>query len=114
VLGLAQQLRQPMIVLRPYDQVDGRLTANYLSPLRLGDAAGDDDHRLEAFGLTLLLDFARLAEFGKDLFRGPFADMAGVQDDKIGVLDLGRRPVALGCSDIAHALRIIDIHLTAE
>ena len=39
--------------------------------------------------------------------------MAGVEDDEIGVFDGLRFGEPFGCQNIGHALRVIDIHLTA-
>ena len=109
-----QELRQAMIALGPDDDIDRRLAAQDLRPLRLGDAAGDDQHRPAARPAAFLLELTQLAEFGKDLFRRAFADMAGVENDELGVLDEGRLPVSRLGGEIAHALGVVDVHLASE
>src|ERR1700722_17755184 len=111
---LAQKPRQAMIALWADDDIDRRLAAQDLRPLRLGDTAGDDQHRRPAHLAALFLEFAQLAELGKDFLRRAFADMASVENDEVGVLD----PRGLGISrlagEVAHPLGIIDVHLASE
>ena len=98
---LAQQLRQAMIVLRPDDEIDRRLAAQDLRAFGLRDAAGHDQRRLAPRARAIVLQFANLAEFGIDLLGGALADMAGVEDDEIGVLDIRRLLVALSAATSA-------------
>ena len=111
---LAQELRQAMIALRADDDVDGRLAAQDFRPLGLGDAAGDDQHRPSALTGPFFLQLAQLAELGIDFLRRPFADVAGVENDEIGVLDPERLAVSGLDGEVAHALGIIDVHLASE
>ena len=111
---LAQELRQAMIALGPDDDIDRGLPAQDLRPLRLGDAAGDDQHRPAARPAAFLLELTQLAELGIDLVRRAFANMAGVENDELGVLDEGRLPVSRLCGEIAHALGVVDVHLASE
>jgi len=110
----AQQRGQAMVALRADDHVHRRLAAHDLRALGLGDAAGDHDGRPAAEALSLILEFAQLAELRIDLLGRPFADMAGVEDDQVGILGALRFPVALRRRQIGHALRVVDVHLAAE
>ena len=84
---LAQELRQAMIALRTDDDIDRRLAAQDFPSLGLGDAARDDQHRPPAFPRAFFLQLAQLAQLGKNFLRGAFADVAGVENDEVGILD---------------------------
>ena len=103
-----------MVVLRSDDEIDRRLAAADLLAFGLGDAARHDQGGRAALALALGLQDAQLAEFGEDLLRRALADVAGVEDDEVGVLDVGRLLVAFLAGDVGHPLRIIDVHLAAE
>src|SRR5260370_42214139 len=103
-----------MVVLRPDDESDGRLPAHDIGPFRLRDAAGHHDRRVETRERPLLLEFANLAEFGIDLFRGALPDVAGVEDDEGGILDSCRLFKTLPGRHIDHSMGVVDIHLAAE
>src|SRR5918997_6275242 len=74
----------------------------------------------DAAGERYLLDAARsaeaveFAEVAADAVHGVLSDVAGVEDDEVGVfvaLDLG----VSGVQDHApHAVRVVDVHLAAE
>ena len=81
------ELGQSMIALRSDDEIDGRRAAHDLGALGLRHAADDGDHRLVAGGGALVLQVADAAEIGIDLLRRLLADVAGVENDEIGVLD---------------------------
>src|SRR5579871_2374818 len=83
----AQKLGQAVKALRPDHDIDRRLAAQDFYPLRLGQAAGDDQRRPLPRPAAFVLELAQLAEFGIDLLRRPFANMAGVEDDKVRVFD---------------------------
>ena len=103
-----------MIALGPDDNIDRGLAAQDLRPLRLGDTARDDQRRPAARPAAFFLELAQLAEFGIDLVRRAFADMAGVENDELGVFDPAGLPVARLGGEIAHALGVIDVHLASE
>ena len=102
-----------MITLRPDNQIDRRLAAQDLAPLRLGDAAGHGDARVETARGPFLLQNAHLAQFREDLLRGVLTNVAGVQHNEVGVLDGRCFFVSFACEHICHTCRIIDVHLTA-
>ena len=102
-----------MIILRSDDEIDRRLPAHDVGALGLCDAAGDHDRCVETRGGPLLLQFANLAEFGIDFFRGALPDVAGVEHDKVGILDSRRFLKALASRHIGHAMGVVDIHLAA-
>ena len=112
--SLAQELRQAMIALRTNDNIDGRLAAQDFASLSLGNAAGDDQHRPPAFPRAFFLQLAELAQLGKNFLRGAFADVTGVENDEIGILDPESLTVTSLGGEVAHSLRVIDIHLASE
>ena len=109
----AQEIGQAMIVLRPDDEIDGLLPAHDFAAFGLGDAAGDDDLRGEPFGAARDLHFAHFAELGKNLFRRAFANVAGVENDEVRVVQALGFVEARRRQQISHLLRIVSIHLTA-
>jgi len=111
--GALERLWQAMVGLRSDDYVDGRLATGDLVTLRLGDAAGNADHELTAFGGARLFRLPQPAERRIDLFGRLLADMAGVQENQIGIVHRLRRHVALGGERIGHAAGIVDVHLAA-
>ena len=103
-----------MITLGTDHDIDCRLAAQDFASLGLGDATGDDQHGPPAFPRAFFLQLAQLAQLGKNLLRGAFADMTGVENDEVGVLDPdGLTVTGLG-GKVAHSLGIIDVHLTSE
>ena len=103
-----------MIALRTDDDVDRRLTAQDFRPFGLGDTAGDDQRRPPASLAPFFLELTQLAEFRIDFLGRPFADVAGVENDEIGILDPGRLAVSLLSRDVGHSLGVVDVHLASE
>ena len=114
IARFAQELRQAMIALGTDDDVDGRLAAQDFRPLGLGDATRDDQRRPPALPATFLFQLAQLAEFGIDFLGRPLADVAGVENDEIGVLDPLSLAVPLVGRDVGHPLGVVDVHLASE
>ena len=110
--GGRHQFGQAVIGLRTHHHIDDGGSAHDLAALGLGHAPGDGDGHLIAVG-ALKLHIAQAAKVGKQLLGGFFADMAGIDQDKIGLFGLFRQFIALRGQDIGHALAVIDIHLTA-
>ena len=99
-----------MVGLRAQHNVHiGRAPTDLLA-LGLGDAARDGDHHGAA---ALGLHLAQAAEVGEHLLRRLLADVAGVEDDEVGILGCGRFHIAQRRQHIAHALAVIDVHLAA-
>ena len=88
--GAGDQIAQTMIALRPDDEIDDRRAPHDLGALGLGDAAGHRDDRCLPALRALRLHQADAAEIGIDLLRRLLADVAGVEEDDVGLLD-GRR-----------------------
>ena len=106
--------RQPVIGLGAHDDIHvGRARCDLVT-LGLRNTAGDGEQHLAAALLARLLQRAQPPELGIDFLRCLLADMAGVEDDQIGVLDLRRRAVAERRQDIRHAGGVVDVHLAAE
>ena len=99
-----------MIGLWAQHEVNCRLAADKLFAFGLGDATCYGNRHPAAGGLFHLL---QLAKFGIDLFGRLFADVAGVEDDKVGVFGPINRRIAEGAQDITHAFGIIYVHLAA-
>ena len=111
--GFGEKLRQAVIGLRPHDHVDHGRARFHLGALGLGDAAGDRNRHVPAFGAAGGLQFLQSAEFGVNFLRGLLPDVAGIEDDKVRVVGrLGPR-VAQRRQEIDHAFAVIDVHLTA-
>ena len=108
------ELGQAVIALRADDEIDGRRATHDLGAFGLGHAADDRDHRVVAGGGALVLQDADAPEIGVDLLGRLLADVAGVENDEIGVLDGIRFGIALRRQRLGHALGIVDVHLTAE
>ena len=62
----------------------------------------------------LLLQDAKLAEPRIELLLSVLAHAAGVDDDHVGIDVIGRGLVARLVEQPSHALRVVDVHLTAE
>ena len=105
---------QSVIGLGAHDDVHvGRSRRDFFT-LGLGNAAGNSEQHLAARLLSRVLQRAQPPELGIDLLRSLLADMAGVEDDQIGVLDIRRRAIAERRQDIRHAGGVVDVHLAAE
>ncbi len=111
LLGAGDELGQAVIALRADHEVDDAGALDDLGAFGLGDAAGHRDHGLAALLLLLL---PQAPELGIDLFGGLLADVAGVEDDEIGVLGRVRLDIALARQRVRHALGVIDVHLATE
>ena len=109
----AEQGRQAVIGLRPEDQVHIRRAGEDLLALRLGHAAGDGEHHASPCIGCRALQQAQAPQFGKHLFRRAVTDMAGVEDDQIGIGRRRRGDIAGIGQHVAHAGAVIDVHLTA-
>ena len=108
------QLGQAVIALRPDHEIDRRRAADDLLAFGLRDAAGDRDRHAAAFARGGLLEHAHAAELGIDLLGRLLADVAGVEDDEIGVLGARGLGEALGRERVRHTMGIVDVHLAAE
>ena len=86
----AQRRGKAVIALRPDHEIDRRRAADDLLALGLRDAARDCDRHAAACARRRLLEHADAAELGIDLLGRLLADVAGVEDDEIGVLDAAR------------------------
>ena len=111
--GAGQQLRQMMIALRPDHDIDRRRAADDLLALGLRDAAGHRDVHGAALARGFVLDDAQPSQFRIDFLGGLFADVTGVEDHQIRVIDAGSLDKAFRRQRVHHALRIVDVHLTA-
>ena len=111
--GARQQLRQMMIALRADHDIDHRRAADDLVAFGLRDAAGHGDAHVAALARGFVLGDAQPPEFGVDFFGGLFADVTGVEDHQIRVVHACGLDKAFRRQRVHHALRIVDVHLTA-
>ena len=112
--GARHQLAQPMIALRPHHEIHRRRATQDLRALGLGHAARNRDDRALARPRPLRLHLADAPEVRIDLLGRLLADMAGVEDDDIGVLGRIRHGEAVASQQLGHALGVVDVHLAAE
>ena len=104
---------QAVIGLGTEHQIDGRGAAAHLLALGLCDAAGHADNEVLTPAGFFLLQFAQTAKLRIDLLGRLFADVAGIQNDNVGLFGRIHLGIARRGHDIDHAGRIIDIHLAA-
>ena len=110
---LCDEIRQAMVALRANDDINAALPADDLLAFRLRDTAGDGDQRFLALGCADALGHTQAAKLGIDLLGGLLADMAGVEDDEIGILGAFGRGEALAGQYVRHALGVMSVHLAA-
>src|SRR5437588_13029602 len=103
-----------MIALRADDDVDCRCTADDLFALGLGHATRNRDHHSAPFPGRRLFERAHAAKFGIDFFRRLLADMAGIENDEIGLRHACRLDKTFGRERVRHTMRIVDVHLAAK
>ena len=113
VLGARQHLRQPVIALRPDHEIDAGARRTISSPSACATQPATAIEHAAAVVRGRLLQHAHAAELGIDLLGRLLADVAGVEDDEVGVV--GRRGLdeALGRQRVRHTMRIVDVHLAA-
>src|SRR5215218_8638663 len=97
-----------MISLWADNQVDHLRTTLGFRTFRLRNTARE---RHEGLGAVFT---AQTADFGISLLDRLFTDVAGVENDKVGILAVARSVHALGAQQLGHALAVIDVHLAAE
>jgi hypothetical protein len=102
-----------MIALRADHHIDRGRAADDLGAFRLRDAAGHRDAHMAAISRGLVLDDAQPSEFGVNLLRRLFTDVAGVENHEVRVIHAGGLDEAFARQRVHHALCIVDIHLTA-
>ncbi len=105
-----QELGQPRDLARAESHVDEREALEDLVLDRLRPATADADHALGVLGLQPL----RVAEVGEEAAVGRLTDRAGVEEDQVGLVALGRGGVAERLEHALHALGVVLVHLTAE
>src|SRR5262245_13635535 len=103
-----------MVALRPNNEIDGGRSRDDLLSFGLGDAASDSDQRVAALASPLLLGEPHAPELRINLLRGFLADMAGVENDEVGLRRIVDRQVACGSERFRHPLGIVFVHLAAE
>ena len=102
-----------MIGLRSEHQIHDRRPAQHFLALGLCDAAGHAEEKLPPFRGRRLLEGTQAAQLRIDLLARLFANMAGVQDNEIGVAGILGLGVAQGRQCIGHTNGVVDVHLAA-
>src|ERR1700704_4332806 len=85
------------------------------NPIAFGlrDTAGHRDAHVAAITRGFVLDAAQPPELRVNLFGGLFSDVTCIEDHQISVVYACGFDKAFRCQRVHHALRIVDIHLTA-
>ena len=111
-IGTAHKLRQPVIGLRPDNDIDPWRAAGDFLALCLGNAASNSDGDIASLLVTgMFFHHPETAQLGEDLLRRLLANVAGVEDDHVRPVRLRCRRIAERRQNICHAIGIIDIHL---
>ena len=84
-----EKLRKPMVDLRSDDKVDHRGALQDFLAFGLGDTTGNCHNHVAALAPPPRFEAAQLADLRIDLFGRLLADMAGIEDDKVGILGCG-------------------------
>jgi hypothetical protein len=103
-----------VVALRSEYQIDCRRAADDLFALGLRYTTGYRDEHTAIFGRGGFFEAAHAAKFGVNLFSGFLADMAGIQDDEIGILGCGSLDVTVRRQGVRHPTRVVDVHLTTK
>ena len=103
-----------MISQRAGGEVNERRAFGNLFVFGLNHAADDADNGVKPGGQTLLFEGKDTAQVGKNLFRGFFSDMAGVENNQIRRFGAGSGRVAQRFQNTDNPLRVINVHLAAE
>ncbi len=109
--GAGHHLRQSMIGLRPQHDVDERRSRQDLRPLGLRDTTRHRQDHPPASRRARLLDQPQPAEFGKHLLRRAVANVAGVENDHVGVVRRPHRDIPQRRQHIRHSPAVIHVHL---
>jgi len=78
----------------------------------LRDAAGHRDAHVAAIARGFVLDDAQPSELRVNLLGGLFADVTGVENHQVRIVNTCGLDKAFRCQRVHHALRIVDVHLT--
>ena len=103
-----------VITLRADHDIDGAFAPDDFAAFRLRHASGNDDAHLAAVTRGVFFGCAKPAQFRVYFFGCLLANVTGVENDEIRVIDARRFDKSLRCQRVHHALRIVDVHLTAE
>ncbi len=112
VLRASEQLRQMVITLRPDHDVHDWGAADNLIAFGLRHASGHCDIDLATIARGLGLDGAQPSQLRVDFLGSLFADVTGIKNYQIRIIDACGLDKAFGCQCVHHALRIVDVHLT--
>src|SRR5260370_8695496 len=103
-----------MVDLRADNEIDRRCAPDDLLPRGLSDAARNGDRQSATRERRSGFKRPDAAEFGIHFLYRLLANMAGVEDDEVGVPGVERLGKALGRQRVRHTMGIVDVHLAAE
>jgi hypothetical protein len=103
---LSHEIGKAMVTLRADDDVHDGGAGNDLLAFGLRNAARHSDQGFEAIAFATLLLESHSAELRIDLLGGLFPDVAGVEDDEVGLRQVLRQRIALRLERLGHALGV--------
>ena len=109
-----QHFGQAMVALRADHDVDDGGAGDDFGAFGLGHATGNGDNGVFAECAALVFHFLDAAEVRIDLFGSLFANVAGIEDDQVGVGLVERFGIADRAELLSDALAIVNVHLTTE
>src|SRR4029077_2298922 len=98
----ADERGKHVIALRADHEIDYACALKDLLSFSLRHAARHRDHGVEATGIPRLLYGAHPSKLGIDLLGGLLADVAGVEDDEVGLGRIVGRHVAMSAKRLPH------------
>ena len=108
-----EQVRQPVIALRADHEIDDRRAADDFLPSACATQPATATVTRRPVARGTFLQPPHAAELRIDLFGRLFADVAGVEDDQVGVVRRCRLDEPLGRQQVRHTMGIVDVHLAA-
>ena len=112
--GAGNEVAQAVIALRPHDEVDDGARRRISAPSAW--ATQPATAMIVAWPALepRVLHLADAAEIGIHLLGSLLADVAGVEEDDVGLLHRRGLGEAVGAQQLRHALGIVDVHLAAK
>src|SRR5258706_15170051 len=100
-----------MVVWRAHNEIDRRCAPDDLLPLGLSDAARNGDRQSASRERRSGFKRPDAAEFGIHFLYRLLANMAGVEDDEVGVPGVVGLGKDLGSQRVRHTKGIVDVDL---
>ncbi len=103
-----------MVGLGPDDDVEEGGAGQHRLALGLGDAAGHAQKHVATGMAPLVAEPPEPAELGIDFLGSLLANMAGVEENEVGVFNRVDATIAMNRQLLRHAVGVVDVHLAAE